>query len=182
LKQAPPSFLRHFESPPPAAGDAATPPLNALLTSATDWLKENLPQIGTWLLRRMGKLASGFGLLAGLALVPVYAYYLLLEQRGIERRWRNYLPLGDSSAKNELVFVFEAISQYLVAFFRGQLLVAICDAVLYTIGFLIVGLNYAFLLGLSAVLLTMIPFLGALVICVTALLLSILFCFREFCL
>jgi predicted PurR-regulated permease PerM len=44
--------------------------------------------------------------------------------------------------------------------------------VLYTIGFLLVGVNYAFLLGFAAVFLTMIPFLGAIVVCATALLLS----------
>jgi predicted PurR-regulated permease PerM len=44
--------------------------------------------------------------------------------------------------------------------------------VLYTIGFLIVGVNYAFLLGCVAVLLTMIPFLGAIVICLAALMLA----------
>jgi predicted PurR-regulated permease PerM len=123
-------------------------------------------------LKSVAKVASGFGLLAGLALIPVYAFYFLLEKRRIESRWRDYLPLRDSSAKDELVFVLESISQYLVAFFRGQLLVAICDAVLYTIGFLIVGLNYAFLLGFAAVFLTIIPFLGAIVICVTALTLA----------
>ena len=47
-----------------------------------------------------------------------------------------------------------------------------CDAVLYTTGFLIVGVNYAFLLGFAALFLTMIPFLGAIVICITALTLS----------
>ncbi|MGA2247376.1 MAG: AI-2E family transporter [Verrucomicrobiota bacterium] len=168
----PPAFLRHFGAQPPPGGEAAGLPQNPLLTSATDWLKDSLPTMGSWVLKRLGELASGFGLLAGLALIPVYAYYFLLEKRAIERRWRDYLPFGDSSAKNELVFITESIGQYLVAFFRGQLLVAICDAVLYTIGFLIIGLNYAFLLGLSAVLLTMIPFLGAIVICVTALLLA----------
>jgi predicted PurR-regulated permease PerM len=71
-----------------------------------------------------------------------------------------------------VVFVLDSISGYLVAFFRGQLLVAICNAVLYTIGLLIVGVNYAFLLGFAAVLLTMIPYLGAIVICVTALTLA----------
>jgi predicted PurR-regulated permease PerM len=172
LMAHPPAFLRHFLPPPPAGGETAGAPQTALLASASDWLKDNLPQMGSWLLKRLGKLASGFGLLAGLVLIPVYAYYFLLEQRVIERRWREYLPFGDSAAKNEVVFVCESISQYLVAFFRGQLLVAICDAVLYTIGFLSTGLNYAFLLGLSAVLLTMVPFLGAMTICVTALLLA----------
>ncbi len=128
--------------------------------------------MGSWLLETAVKGASGFGLLAGLALIPVYAFYFLLEQRGIESHWKDYLPLQDSRAKDEMVFVLEAIQQYLVAFFRGQVLVALCDAVLYTIGFLIVGVNYAFLLGFAAVLLTMIPFLGAIVICVTALTLA----------
>lgn len=167
----PPEFLKRFW--PKTQTDAnGVEQENPALTSATEWLTGSLPQMGSWLLTRVGKVASGFGLLAGLALIPVYAFYFLLEQRGIEKNWRVYLPLHDSSAKNEVVFVLDAISGYLVAFFRGQVLVALCDAVLYTTGFLIVGVNYAFLLGFAAVFLTMIPFLGAIVICITALTLA----------
>jgi len=78
----------------------------------------------------------------------------------------------DSSFKDEAVFVLTAVNDYLIAFFRGQVLVAMCDGVLYTIGFLAIGLNYAFLVGLMATVLTMIPFLGAITTCVTALLLA----------
>jgi predicted PurR-regulated permease PerM len=170
----PPELLRHF-LPRPESVTEASPTANQenpALASATDWLTGSLPEMGSWLLKQMLKALSGFGLLAGLALIPVYAFYFLLEKRGIESHWKDYLPLQDSRAKDELVFVLDAIKQYLVAFFRGQVLVALCDAVLYTIGFLIVGVNYAFLLGFAAVLLTMIPFLGAIVICVTALTLA----------
>jgi predicted PurR-regulated permease PerM len=171
----PPEFLRHFLPPPqsvpvPDANPAGQE--NSALASAASWLTGSLPEMGSWLLKQVFRALSGFGLLAGLALIPVYAFYFLLEQRGIERHWQAYLPLRDSSAKEEVVFVLDAIQQYLVAFFRGQVLVAFCDAVLYTIGFLIVGVNYAFLLGFAAVFLTMIPFLGAIVICVTALTLA----------
>ena len=169
----PPDFLRHFLPKPQSNASATGSPENSALASATGWLTGSLPAMGSWLLGRVVKVASGFGLLAGLALIPVYAFYFLLEKRGIEKNWRDFLPLQDSSAKDELVFVLDAISGYLVAFFRGQVLVALCDAVLYTIGFLIVGVNYAFLLGFAAVLLTMIPFLGAIVICVTALTLAL---------
>jgi len=172
LMAQPPAILHHFLAKPAEGQATAADSLNALLVSATDWVKTRLPEMGSWLLTRLGRLASGFGLLAGLFLIPVYAFYFLLEQRFIERHWRDYLPLRDSTAKDEAIFICEAISQYLVAFFRGQLLVAICDAVLYTIGFLTVGLNYAFLLGLAAVLLIMIPFLGAMIICASALLLA----------
>jgi predicted PurR-regulated permease PerM len=170
----PPELLRHFLPRSESATEVspAANQENTALASATEWLTGSLPEMGSWLLKQMLKALSGFGLLAGLALIPVYAFYFLLEKRGIESHWKDYLPLQDSRAKDELVFVLDAIKQYLVAFFRGQVLVALCDAVLYTIGFLIVGVNYAFLLGFAAVLLTMIPFLGAIVICVTALTLA----------
>ncbi len=168
----PPDFLRHFLTKPPADANANANPPASMLTSATDWLTSSLPEMGSWLLKRVGKVASGFGLLAGLALIPIYAFHFLLEKRRIESHWREYMPLRDSSAKNELVFLLESIGQYLVAFFRGQLLVALCNAVLYTIGFFMVGVGYSFLLGFAAVFLTMIPFLGSMVICVTALLLA----------
>jgi predicted PurR-regulated permease PerM len=166
----PPEFLRRFNTTPTdpsQQSDAA-----ASVASGVNHLVEILPLLAAWIFAQFGKVASGFGLLAGLALIPVYAFYFLLEKRNIEGRWRDYLPVRDSSAKDEIIFVIEAISQYLVAFFRGQVLVAICDAVLYTIGFLSIGLNYAFLLGFAAVFLTMIPFLGAIVICLTALTLA----------
>jgi predicted PurR-regulated permease PerM len=50
--------------------------------------------------------------------------------------------------------------------------VALCDAVLYTIGFLAIGLSYAFLIGFVAVFLTMIPFIGAFVVVSSALVLA----------
>jgi predicted PurR-regulated permease PerM len=174
----PPEFLHHFWPATPAdAGDTNSIPAtinsNAPnLADATNWLTGSLPAMGAWLLNQIGKVASGFGMLAGLLLIPVYTFHFLLEKRGIEGHWKEYLPVRDSSAKEEIIFVLEAISQYLVAFFRGQVLVAMCDAVLYTIGFLVVGVNYAFLLGFVAVFLTMIPFLGAIVIFLTALTLS----------
>jgi predicted PurR-regulated permease PerM len=48
-----------------------------------------------------------------------------------------------------------------------------CDGLLYTLGFLIIGLPYAFIIGLMATLLTMIPFLGAITTCVAALLVGL---------
>ncbi len=51
---------------------------------------------------------------------------------------------------------------------------AICDGVLYTAGFLIIGLPYAFLIGGISVALTMIPFAGAITTCVCACLMGLI--------
>jgi predicted PurR-regulated permease PerM len=143
------------------------------LQSATGWLAQILPQAGRWLFGQVGRVASWFGVLAGLALVPVYAFYLLLEKRSIESSWTHYLPVTDSKFKEEMVFVLRSINDYLIAFFRGQVLVALSDSILYTIGFLVIGLPYAVLLGFAAAFLTLIPFLGAIILCVTALIISL---------
>ena len=78
----------------------------------------------------------------------------LLEKRGISSRWTDYLPLSDSRFKEELVFVLNSINNYLIAFFRGQVLVGICDGILYGIGFLLAtamlhagGLGLGLLIG-----------------------------------
>lgn len=143
------------------------------LQTATSLVARALPRLGSWLLGQAGRVASWFGVLAGLALIPVYLFYFLLEKQGISSRWTNYLPVSDSSFKNELVFILSSINNYLIAFFRGQVLVAVCDGILYSIGFLIIGLPYAVLIGVMAVFLTIIPYLGAIIICLTALVLAL---------
>lgn len=173
-----PTGAASTNAPSPAAGPESSSFLsNALgaetLQSATGWLRRMLPEIGTWLFGQVLKVASWFGVLASLVLVPVYAFYLLLEKHGIEARWTDYLPVANSQFKDELVFVLKSINECLIAFFRGQVLVAICDGMLYAIGFAIVGVPYALLIGAVATVLTMIPFLGAITTCVAALIIAL---------
>jgi predicted PurR-regulated permease PerM len=138
------------------------------LQTAAGWLAQGIGSVGPWLWGQKERVASWLGVLAGLALIPVYTFYFLLEKKRISSNWTDYLPVTDSRFKQELVFVLSSINNYLIAFFRGQVLVAICDGVLYGIGFLAVGLPYAVLIGAMAVVLTMVPFLGAIVTCCTA--------------
>ena len=158
----------------PAADTAANPPgLDPdTIKSATTWVANILPQAGSWLFDQVTRVSGWFGILAGLALVPVYAFYFLLEKSGIERRWTDYLPLRNSEFKDELVFVLRSVNDYLIVYFRSQVLVALCDGVLYTLGFLLIGLPYAFLIGMIATVMTMIPFIGAIITCCAAVVLG----------
>ena len=129
----------------------------------------------------VGQLASkGFseaiiwiGLLAGMALVPVYVFYFLLEARTIEMKWSDYLPLKESRFKEEAVFVLNSFNDCLVVFFRGQILVAICVGICLAIGFSIIQLPYAILIGLLAGALGIIPYFGVIVSTIPVLLLSL---------
>jgi predicted PurR-regulated permease PerM len=171
----PPEFLRHFF---PAVQNPATPggptpnPTDKALASISNWFTQHSSGVGSWLFQQKDKVLSLFGVLAGLVLIPIYVFYFLEEREGIEKHWKEYLPVRNPAAKKEVVFVLESINRYLVAFFRGQVLVAICESILYTIGFECAGLNYGFLLGFAALFLTMIPFLGATILCALGLLLA----------
>ncbi len=136
--------------------------------SVTTWMGNLLPGVGSWAADQLGRVTSWLGILIGLTLVPVYAFYFLLEKKGIERQWTEYLPVRNSQFKEEVVFCLRSINDYLIVFFRSQVLVAICDGILYTVGFLIIGLPYAFLIGAIGTVLTMIPFIGAIVTCAGA--------------
>lgn len=144
------------------------------LKTAGGWLGTVVPEVAGWLLGQVGKVASWVGVLAGLALIPVYAFYFLLEKSSIERRWTDYLPVANSWYKDELVWLLRNINDALIVFFRGQVLVAICDGFLYAVGFVLIGLPYGLLLGLVATVLTVIPFLGATITCVMALIIAVI--------
>ncbi|MBI5384091.1 MAG: AI-2E family transporter [Verrucomicrobia bacterium] len=158
----------------PAEGTPETPEAwqQKIIESLTGWVTGLLPQTANWLRKGLVKLTSLLGIFVGLGLIPVYVFYFLHEKRGIQSKWTDYLPVQDSRFKDEVVFLLSAIQGYLVAFFRGQVLVATCDALLYTIGFLAIGLHYAFLLGMMAQVLTLIPFVGAMIICATSVVLA----------
>ncbi|HON06833.1 MAG TPA: AI-2E family transporter [Verrucomicrobiota bacterium] len=134
-----------------------------------EWLTTALPEISTWLLSQLLKAVSWFGLLAGFALVPIYTFYFLLEKKGIRNNWQKYIPTSDPVIRNEIIFIVHSINDCLVAFFRGQILISFCTGTMLAIGYLIIGLKYAVLLGVIAAIIGIIPYLGAITSLILAL-------------
>lgn len=141
---------------------------NQLGKTAQEWAGTAVPVVSAWLWGKASQVASWGGLLAGLSLVPVYAFYFLVERESIQGNWTDYLPLKESKAKEELVFVLREINNCMIVFFRGQVLVAMCLGALLVVGFSAVGLNYAVLLGVAAGALSIIPYLGVMLSIVPA--------------
>jgi predicted PurR-regulated permease PerM len=104
------------------------------------------------------------GFLLSLIMVPIYLFFLLKERPRIEKRWKDYLPLRASPLKDEIAAALSEINNYTTAYFRGQLLVCLVDGTLIGSILTLYGLNFAPLIGLLVVILTMIPYIG-IVIC-----------------
>ena len=105
-------------------------------------------------------------------MVPIYLFFLLKESPAIERRWQEYLPLRNSPLKDEVATVLSQINNYIIAYFRGQLLVCLIDGTLIGTRFILPGLNFAPLIGLLVVILTMIPYIGIVLCWVPAVLIA----------
>src|ERR1041385_2284926 len=110
-------------------------------------LDRQLPYIAEKIWAILKQSIGGFlgmtGFLLSLIMVPIYLFFLLKESPAIERRWREYLPLRDSRLKNEVAAVLEQINKYVIAYFRGQLLVCLIDGTLIgTTLYFIPGLNF----------------------------------------
>jgi predicted PurR-regulated permease PerM len=108
----------------------------------------------------VGGFLGVFGFLLSLVIVPVYLWYFLIESRNIALSWGDYLPLTKSAFKDEVVSALGEINGYLIAFFRGQLLVSMINGTATGILLVAVGLDFGLLIGLMLCFLGLIPYLG----------------------
>jgi predicted PurR-regulated permease PerM len=139
-------------------------------------LERQLPYISEKIWELLKQSIGGFlgvtGFLLSLVMVPIYLFFLLKESPSIERRWREYLPLRNSPLKNEVAAVLTQINSYIIAYFRGQLLVCLINGVLIGTALYMCGLNFAPLIGILVVVLTMIPYIGIVLCWIPAVLIA----------
>ena len=120
--------------------------------SSRQWLQKHTQL----LVKKAGAFAaSGFtgflglaGYIVGFFLVPLYLYYFLKESDSIKRTWSDYLPLKESQFKSEVVSALTEINGYLIAFFRGQMLVSLIDGLLVGLFLKLIGLPGGLLIGI----------------------------------
>lgn len=93
-------------------------------------------------------------------LIPIIAYYLLVSFENIKSGAIELLPLYTRDA---IIKKFREIDQVLASFVRGQLTIALMMAVLYSFGFLVIGIDLALVLGIISGLLFIVPYLGTMV-------------------
>ena len=106
---------------------------------------------------------QGLGALAGWAISPVYFAFFLLTPSLEAKRLDALLPFLKPERRQDVVFLVEEFVNIVVVFFRGQLVIAFLQGVLYAIGFSLLGLKFGFVIGLLLGLLNVVPYLGAMV-------------------
>ena len=150
--------------PAPAAKAQETPAELLQKIGSGDWINDALPnaasKIWNFLSSSLGGFLGFFGFLLSLIIVPLYLFYFLTESPHIAKGWSKYLPLRASEFKDEVVAALTEINGYLIAFFRGQLIVSIINGTVTGLLLAAVGLDFGFLIGFGLCFLGIIPYIG----------------------
>lgn len=127
----------------------------AVTAGGTYVTNELLPRLGGWLVY-----------LPWLILVPILAFFLLKDAELLRKSALRILPRGLLRSRAD-VFLVE-LNDTLAAYARAQVTACLLIGVVCTIGFLVIGVPYAVVLGITAGLLEFIPLAGPLTIGVLA--------------
>ena len=111
---------------------------------------------------------SGIGSVVGivgdtiitLMTMPVILYYLLKDGNKVIPSITRLFP---TRSRNKISVMLNEMNQQVSSYIRGQILVAICVGVTYTIGYSIINLPYGVTIGMIAGLLTIIPYIGSII-------------------
>ncbi len=124
---------------------------------------DGLQVVGGKALSAGAGVVRGVGVLFSWAVTPVYLIFFLLAPRRDVQGLGAHLPFLKEDTRKDVVFLATEFVNLVVAFFRGQILIALMQGALFAAGFTLVGLRFGLVLGLLLGLLNIIPFLGSVI-------------------
>lgn len=128
---------------------------NSFLTQITEYLKQGFAFLSNYL-------TSLFSFFSNFALIlftfPIFLFYMLKEGSKFGKKIVSFLP---KRFREEGTETMNDIDKAVSGFIIGRVLVNLALGVLMYVGFLIIGLPYALLLTVIAVIMNFIPFVGA---------------------
>ena len=146
--------------------------LAQLHVDAGQLAKQAAVPMGAVLKSVLGGTLSLLGALAGMVLVPVFAAYLLYDFDRILVGTRELVP---PRYRGIVVEIARDVDKILGEFIRGQLIVMLILAVLYSLAYMMLGVRLGALIGITAGLLSFIPYVGGGVALVFGVIMSLVY-------
>jgi len=134
--------------------------LRAFLEGRVDLLTSSAAAISQGVLQTGSVVFSSIAGLLGWLVLPIYFAFLIQAPRMEKKDIEQYLPFLKPETRGDAVYLITEFVSILVAFFRGQLIIAMCQGLMFSIGFTIVGLPHGAILGLILGMLNIVPYLG----------------------
>lgn len=142
--------------------------LNVITDWLTGYLQANYSLDGTQqMFTRLAQSGMNIiGLLSLAILVPIVAFYFLLDWREMLTHFHRLIPRRAEPKTLEILRECDAV---LGAFVKGQLLVMVLLGIVYAVGLQLIGISVGLIIGIVAGFLSIIPYMGFAVGLITAL-------------
>ena len=102
--------------------------------------------------------------LLGWVIVPVYlAFFLLMPRLRPSALTKQNFPFLKADTAKDVIYLIREFFNLVVVFFRGQIVIALLQGLLFAVGFSLAGLKYGAVLGLLLGVLNIVPYLGSMV-------------------
>lgn len=128
--------------------------LNGLPAEIGEFVQDTVTGIITGISSIVGVLTS---FVLAIVTVPFIVFYLLKDG---EKLPHFVLKLFPPRMRDDLQSVFTSIDRQISSYIQGQILVSMCIGIMIFIGFTIIGMPYALLLGVIAMVTSVVPYLG----------------------
>jgi predicted PurR-regulated permease PerM len=107
--------------------------------------------------KKMDGAVDGVGKITAIFTVPVLSYYFTKDREEFKKTILGLIP---SRIRRPTLKIAREISVILDRFIRGQILVALIVGTLTTLGYMIIGLPYAIIMGLFMGIFEIVPYFG----------------------
>ena len=131
-----------------------------LQSEASKWSGEALTFLGGLLAGLARRGVAIINLLGLLFITPVVTFYLLRDWERLLANLDSWLPRENAATIRKIARESDAA---IAGYVRGQALVCLCLALLYSVGLSLAGLEFGFVIGLIAGMISFIPFVGTMV-------------------
>jgi len=147
-----------------------SPRMTAVITQIRQALTDKWDEMIQYVLRNIGGVVgSTFTTLNLLILIPLYTFFFLWRFDRVISTVQSYLP---EKSKQKIIHVVVQIDAVAANFFRGKLFVCLFIGGTTAVGFAVIGVPFAWLLGVLIGVLNMVPYIGPIIGIVPALLIA----------
>ncbi|HYE15221.1 MAG TPA: AI-2E family transporter [Pyrinomonadaceae bacterium] len=134
---------------------------------ANEQVDKTLKDIGNYVTSEgFGSAVHFLGYLPWLILVPILAFFFLKDADSFRRSALQMIPQGRLRWRGDEFF--QDVNSTLAAYIRAQLIACLLIGTVCTVGFVIIDVRYALVLGVVAGVLEFIPLLGPLIVAILA--------------
>ena len=139
---------------------------NELNVNVSQFFDGRFSDLGKMAGNALGSIASGIssflgaltGFVLSIATVPFILFYLLKDGEKLPGIVVKMLP---PRMRDDAKLILNDADNQISAYIQGQIIVAICIGIMVSIGFFIIGMDYALLLGVLAMFTSVVPYIGA---------------------